>query len=416
MCIKSTMTSRKTTNQTPIYCHKESHPEDLVTTDNFKVNYANIGWSLGNTCILKCKQCYSRNTRIAGANLNKDLIKRIIQEIVAIGAKTVNLGGNEPVYTNGLDVRKSLLPYILEQLTKNGLIVGVTTAGPTLIALEKYFPGHVQLINDVDISLDSPFEKEHDANRGVNGVYKMAIKTMEICEKYHIPKSIIMCGMNWNFNSRRINAMVDLAIKHNANFRVNPMKPTEPQHMSLILTPEKFYSGLEIILKRCRPIDLSDPAWATYGIISPEIVSGCPCGTSSFRIHSITPDGKIPVSPCVYLHDYKYGDLAKMSLGKITNSAPFKTFQLRKSNPEKIKGCDNCQYIDVCAGGCASRSYLHNLYLNSGKNRSLFIKDPYCPKQYLKNKRSPLKTSIVQSKHTLVHQGYLCTGIFAPIK
>ena len=31
----------------------------------------------------------------------------------------------------------------------------------------------------------------------------------------------------------------------------------------------------------------------------------CPCGRTSFRIHSITPTGEVHVSPCVYLHDYK---------------------------------------------------------------------------------------------------------------
>ena len=57
------------------------------------------------------------------------------------------------------------------------------------------------------------------------------------------------------------------------------------------------------------------------------------------RINSITPDGKIPVSPCVYMHDYRVGDLLTDDIFDIVNSEQFNSFKIRKENYEKIEGC-----------------------------------------------------------------------------
>ncbi len=98
----------------------------------------------------------------------------LIYQIEKLNVETVNLGGNEPIFTNGLDVHKSMLPYILKELNKRNIKVGITTAGISLIALKNAYPECLKLLNDVDISFDSPFEKEHNENRGAD-VYKYAI-------------------------------------------------------------------------------------------------------------------------------------------------------------------------------------------------------------------------------------------------
>lgn len=380
-------------------------------------DYKNIGWSLGNDCPLNCDQCYSKIVREKGADLTKPIVDKVISEIMKLRPETVNMGGNEPIYTNGLDAKKSLLPYIVDGLSARGIKIGVTTTGLTLIMLERFFPETLKKINDVDISLDSPIEEEHDNNRKQNGIFKIAFQGMEIAKKYNIPRSIIMCAMSWNFTEDRIVKMIELAKENDANVRFNPMKPTEARHMSLVLTPEQYYKGLEVVLKYCDPIDLSDPAWASSSGVSKEQVSGCPCGISSFRIHSITPSGSISISPCVYLHDYKYGDLTKQPIEEIVNSTPFRAFRRRRANPEEIEGCRDCDKIGTCGGGCASRSYLHAMHEQGDENRSIFIKDPYCIKDVDLSKFTlPSDLQIMKSEQQLVHQGYLCTGIFTPRK
>lgn len=380
-------------------------------------DYKNVGWSLGNDCPLNCRQCYSRSAREKGANLTKEIINTIINQLAELGVQTINLGGNEPFYTNGLDAKVSLLPYIIDKIIEKRMKVGITTSGITLIMLERFHPGYVEKINDIDISLDSPISEEHDKNRGQKGIYKLAIKGIEIAEKYNVPRTVIMCAMNWNFNKDRIIKLIDLAEKHEANVRFNPMKPIESSHMELILTPEQFYQGLSTVLRYCDLIDLSDPSWAASVGVSSKTVSGCPCGVSSFRIHSITPSGSISVSPCVYLHDYKFGDILKQPIREILESVPFRVFRRRKANPQVIKGCYGCDHIKTCGGGCTSRTYLHGLHKDGDGKRTIFSKDPYCIKRIdLAKFDLPKELIVIESEHQLVHQGYLCTGIFVPKK
>ena len=396
---------------------EERYVEEHTDLDEVEPNYKNVGWSLGNYCPLRCTQCYSESARQPGGeNLTEEAVDRVVNQLADLGVETVNLGGNEPIYTNGRYARDSLLPYILDSISDRGMLVGLTTSGVTLTKMRTFFPEHIKKINDVDISLDSPYPEEHDRNRGSKGIFDHAMRALEITQEYGIPRSFIMCGMNWNFTPDRINAMIDLAVEHQANFRINPMKPIEPEHMNLILTPQQFYEGLDEILKRCDPIDLSDPAWASsVGVPSSE-VSGCACGVSSFRIHSITPDGQMPISPCIYLHDYKAGDLQTQDVNEILESPQFKAFRRRKANPEAIEGCNGCSQIEVCGGGCAARPYLHTLHEEGDDKRTLFVKDPYCPQDFADNggDMENENISIHHSDDALVHEGYLCTGIFAP--
>lgn len=376
--------------------------------DECAIDIKNIGWTLGNDCPYRCKHCYSMSARKKGMDLTTEIIDRVVNQLVKNNIETVNLGGNEPLFTNGPDPKKTLLPYIINKLVDNNIIVGLTTSGITLIHLEKDHKETLKRLNDVDVSFDSPYEEEHNENRGAP-LYKMAINALEICEKYNIDRTIIMCGMKWNFTEDRIKAIVSLAKKHGANIRINPLKPVEPGHMDLALTPKQYYDGFSLLMKLCKSVDLGEPPLAT--VSNKENSKGCPCGRTSFRIHSITPDGKIPISPCVYLHDYKVGDLSKDNLYDLVRSPQFKTFRVRNAHPEKIPGCSDCALISICKGGCAARSYLHNAHKTG--ERTLFAKDPYCPRDVNPKNDFPQKPEI-KSVSRLVHQDYLCTWIGKP--
>jgi len=380
------------------------HPE----LEECKSEIKNVGWTLGNACPYKCPQCYSLSARNKGMNLSEKIIDRIVSQLSEIGVETINLGGNEPFFTNGLDRRKTLLPYIIRRLDDAGIIVGMTTSGISAIYLEKDYPKEFTLLNDIDVSLDSPYEDEHNANRGAL-LYEQALRALSLVGKYGIGRTIIMCGMNWNFTENRIKALIEIARSFEANVRINTIKPVEAEHMDLILTPRQFYEGFSLLMKLCKPIDLSEPPLAS--VADYEGARGCPCGRTSFRIHSITPDGQIPVSPCVYLHDYKTGNLMRDNLSDIIESPQFKTFRRRNAHPEAIEECRKCDLIDKCRGGCASRSYLHHAH-ETGE-RSLFVKDPYCPRDQQQSKHFPKNPQIDQDI-TLVHRDYLCTWIGKP--
>lgn len=383
-------------------------PLEHEELDECPIDIRNIGWTLGNDCPFRCSHCYSMSARKKGADMSVETIDRIVSELVRNGVETVNLGGNEPLYTNGTDARKSLLPYIIEQLVGHGILVGITTAGPSLVYLDRHHPEIFRLLNDADISFDSPIEAEHNGNRGAK-LYSMAVQCLKLCQLYDIPHSIIMCGMNWNFTEDHLLALVGLAKRYEAHVRINPLKPVEPGHMASALTSDQYYAGFSLLMQHCDPVDLGEPPIGTVTNFAG--AGGCPCGRTSFRIHSVTPDGKIPVSPCVYLHDYKVGNLVTDDLYDIVRSPQFRSFRRRNAHPEAIPGCKGCSLIAKCRGGCAARSYLHHAH--STGQRSLFVQDPYCPREVQPDYPFP-QEPVVPTDHRMVHMDYLCTWIGKP--
>ena len=372
------------------------------------INIRNVGWTLGNACPYRCRHCYSMSARRKGRNLEPWMIDRIVQQLASNDIETINLGGNEPLFTNGINPSDTLLPSIVERLSRAGIAIGLTTAGFTLNHLEKHFPETIHLLNDVDISFDSPFAHEHDHNRGAP-LFGQALRALEIAQAHEIPRSVIMCAMSWNFTPKHLYALVDLAQRYQAQVRINTIKPVEAKHLEVELSPEQYYGGFRILMGLCDTIDLSEPPIAS--IAPAPYARGCPCGRSSFRIHSITPAGVIPVSPCVYLHDFKVGDLLVDDLYSIVRSAPFQSFRRRNGNPQAIEGCAGCEHLESCRGGCAARAYLSNLHRN--KQSTLFARDPLCPRDNAGTETYPSST-VCQSATRLVHQDYLCTWIGSP--
>lgn len=365
----------------------------------------NIGWTLGNDCPCKCKHCYSFTVRKKGKNLNKEIIDKIIEQLEKIKVETVNLGGNEPIFTNGLDVHQSMLPYILKELYKRNIKVGITTSGISLIALKNIYPECLNLLNDVDISIDSPYEKEHNENRG-GDVFKYAIQALKICQENNIQSGIIMCAMNWNFTKDRIDALLEIAKKYNSNIRFNLLKPIQQEHFKLVPSKDQVLENYKYLFERCDTVELSEPTLS--GIVKNERVNGCACGINSMRINSITPDGKVPVSPCVYMHDYRVGDLLKDNILDIINSKEFNEFRVRKENYRKIEECRECDKGEICRGGCFAMAYTYKKCKTGEKD--LFAKDPFCFKDVEFIDNINYKN---EDKH-LVHENYLCTWIGKP--
>lgn len=384
-------------------------PIEYEELSECEIDIKNIGWTLGNDCPYRCKHCYSMSAREKGMNLSTEIIDRVVDQLVINSIEMVNLGGNEPLFTNGLNPKDTLLPYIIDRLVSKNITVGLTTSGITLIHLERDHRKSLLELNDVDVSLDSPFEKEHNENRGAY-LFKQALRALEICQENDINRTIIMCAMSWNFSRNHIRELIKIAQKYEANIRINPLKPVEPKHIQIALRPEQYYEGFSLLMSLTDQVDLGEPPLAA--VTDYEHAKGCPCGRTSFRIHSITPDGKIPVSPCVYMHDYKVGDLTKDNLFDIIRSPQFKTFRRRNAHPEVIPGCGGCSVIDKCRGGCAARSYLHHAH-ETGE-RTLFVKDPYCPQEINPDRNNFPRKPEIMNDITLVHRNYLCTWIGRP--
>lgn len=375
-----------------------------------KATPRNIGWTLGNDCPYRCTHCYSMNARVKGKDMSKWMVDRIVRQLSDCGIETVNLGGNEPLFTNGVNPKNTLLPYIISSLAEAEIRVGLTTSGITILRLYAEHKEAFMLLNDVDVSFDSPFPEEHNSNRGAR-IYDQAIDALRLCRQAGIPRTVILAAMKWNFSTDHINGLYRLACSHNANIRINPLKPVLAEHLESALPAKMYYQGFAQLMQLCDIVDLGEPPLAA--VTEHQNAKRCPCGRTSFRIHSITPQGRIHVSPCVYLHDYKSElDLLEHNLSDIIDSPQFKVFRQRNANPSHVIGCERCSLVTSCGGGCAARSYLYALHSTIGK-RTFRARDPYCPKEISPSDAFPANPQI-DSSHRLVHMDYLCTWIGRP--
>ena len=67
-------------------------------------------------------------------------VDRVVQQLVNLGVETLNLGGNEPIFTNGPNLEDSVLPYMVRTIHDAGIVVGITTYGITALELYRMDP------------------------------------------------------------------------------------------------------------------------------------------------------------------------------------------------------------------------------------------------------------------------------------
>ena len=165
--------------------------------------------------------------------------------------------------------------------------------------------------------------------------------------------------MTWNFSTDHIDRIIEIAEEHRSHMRINPLKPVQRDHMASLPDARMFYEGFSRLMNECEQVDLGEPLLATAAAHPGK---GCPAGARASASTASRPDGRVPVSPCVYLHDYKVGDLLVDDLYDIVRSPQFRSFRRRNANPHIVEGCAGCSVIETCRGGCAARSYLHQLF------------------------------------------------------
>ncbi len=363
---------------------------------------SNIGWSIGNFCNARCNHCYSWKQRRKNEDiLTKEEIDIILNKLIQYGVKTVNFGGNEPIFTQGANVEKTDLPYIINTLTEHDIVCGITTNGFTAKYLYEHHFDVFMKVNDWDFSLDAPCSELHNRNRGVSNAFEMVIEGLKLCEQHNRQKSIVVAGMKNNFNKEIMSQFLNIARKYNAEFRINILKPTEAIHEELKPSIKQVYEIFNYLFENTDIVCLSESVLASQVGIQTQ---GCPCGTNSFRIRSKV-NGRVPITPCVYL-DMDAGDILTQEIDDIVSSDVFKRFNARKEKvPTKCHEL-KCERIEECRGGCTARTLLMTGEMDNP--------DPYCP-LLNENEICSLGNRKISKElgtdKVRVHENYLCTWI-----
>lgn len=370
------------------------------------MSITNAGWSVGTYCNASCKHCYSSVARREQAPaLTSPEVDQIVHRLATFGILSVNLGGNEPVFTDGPDTSKSLLPHIIDGLSNRSMLVGLTTNGVTFDRLCQW-PDSRRRLNDVDFSLDWAYRDKHNRSRGAD-LFDMVCNGLTEARAMGLPCSITMCATTDNFTLTHLRDMLGLCATYDAEFRINTFRPVREDQVEQMPTIAQYYEGFAFLCDHAETRTMKEPpfaAWCGAG------GGCCPCGVYSLRVHPKQLDGTVPVSPCVFLGSLSCGDVLTQDLSEIVALPSFQRLQQRQELIPSACRRSTCRYLELCRGGCAARAYLTAETLDGA--------DPYCPMAY--DAMNPVlamarpEVLLPSNAGIRVHDNYLCTWIGRP--
>jgi radical SAM protein with 4Fe4S-binding SPASM domain len=256
--------------------------------------------------------------------------------------RSVNLGTGE----NGMHPDfKAILAYLRTRPVK----LTITSNGHSISVLKD---AELRAFHDIEFSLDYPTQAEQDAQRGA-GNWALIHGEAERCRKLDIPVTIIAVMMKSNY--LRLADVARVAKHFDAPLRVNVYQAVRSDIYAL--SYEEYWEGFQRLFAETDVIAIGEPlVRAMAGL--PALRSGC--GVSTVRV---TPRGT--TQPCVYwpgsgepLHNLISVDV------DILSSTPF---QQARTLPQ---ACNQCEFREVCHGGCAGRRRLQGALLEP---------DSYCP-------------------------------------
>jgi radical SAM protein with 4Fe4S-binding SPASM domain len=285
-----------------------------------------VGMGLTNDCDLRCAHCYRPQGDIYNLSLS-DL--HLICESLEIESIGLGTGENalNPEYFPIIDyLRECRVPVTL---ASNGLTVQNT---PDDI---------LKTFRDVEFSIDFPTEKEQNAFRG-EGNWRRILNGIERCRGLGMEVSILAVLMNLNYD--KLGELAKLVGSFGCNLRVNVFQPV--RNRDYMPAYHEYWEAFHILFDQCAVISCTEPLVSTFSGMN--TLHGSPCGGKSIRITPLKE-----VLPCVYWPGEKVtlAELVKLKEGVFDSPQ----FMESRRIP---KGCEACQFVANCRGGCRSRALL----------------------------------------------------------
>jgi len=326
-----------------------------------------LGIGLTSNCNLHCAHCYRDQKRIY--NLTLVDVQKVCNslDIGSIGFGTGENGLN-PEYFQILDYLHSR--NFKMTLATNGYTLSITSDESL-----KYF-------KDVEFSVDFPDRFRQNRFRG-EGNWQTVMAGIERCQRLGIRMSILAVLMNLNYSD--LGRIARLAEALGADFRVNVYQPMYTA--DFLPSFEQYWDAYKILFDQSEIISVTEPLVNTFlGLYG---LSGTPCGGRSIRV---TPNRKLKA--CVYWPD---SDLSIDDLVE-KKEAVFESTRFRATHYTP-KFCLNCEHVENCGGGCASRRRLHG---------RLEEPDEYCP---IYRGKTITLTGQLSSAAKPLRTGSICTTI-----
>ncbi|OGW41200.1 MAG: hypothetical protein A2Y97_11415 [Nitrospirae bacterium RBG_13_39_12] len=266
-----------------------------------------------NKCNLKCKHCYIVNKGVSELSINQ--IKSVLKEFEEMQGLRLLITGGEPLIHSRFKAINEILPefFVRKVLFTNGLLLGKKV-------LKKLN------VDEIQISIDG-LMKAHDSLRG-KGTFGLAIKAVERAIDYGFEVSV--STMIHAKNLEDFDEMDKL-------FKVIGIKDWTVDVPCIAGRLEK---NIEF---QIGPEQCGEYLRYGYGNGLHTGASGFACG---LHLMSVMADGR--VSKCTFYSDDPFG--------RIEDGLEKCWLRIKHVRLDDLK-CD-CEYVELCRGGCRYRAQL----------------------------------------------------------
>jgi radical SAM protein with 4Fe4S-binding SPASM domain len=340
-------------------------------------------WELTLKCNLNCRHCASRAGRAREDELTLAEARRLCRELAELHCQQVTLSGGEPL------LRKDWA-LIAETLVELGVATGMVSNGSLwtdAIAVTAKLIG----LESVAFSVDG-LDTTHDYQRRVPGQWQSAMRAIDSAVNQGLTVGVIT-----TLNSRNLSELEELRkllAEHGVlRWQVQFATPTGnlADNKSLLLEPNDVLQAVPLMARMCQDDQLPKllpghnvgyfgppEEWLRDQTAVVPFWTGCMAGLSVVGIES---NGNI--KGCLSLpselngvNQFVEGNIRQNSLSEIWfRNGGFA--YCREFRVESLGGfCRNCDYADICRGGCTWNCFAANEYVRD---------NPYCYWRLLNN-------------------------------
>lgn len=325
---------------------KEAMQSECFTQEFYPTS---VYLGLSYACNMHCRHCYAQE-KDRSSSLSKKEVFTLIDDLEGLFCCSIIFGHGEPfLYPHFLEV--------LKHTKKNGINPVVMTNGSLvteeiaeILATEEVKP------YKIFVSLDNCVERAHDTNRGLEGAYRKAIRTIKLLK---------LKGLDVNVAS-----VIDMSNLPDLSAFITLSRTLQLSELSLLTirdgkayTQEQIESYLDFLSSAYTKMTedpefkllIHDPLIIKYGksrMLSRDLIDSIVlenrCTAGIERI-SILPDGN--VTPCNLISDIVLGNIREQRISEIWNGSEILK-NLRNRKACRPATCQDCSEFPVCQGGC----------------------------------------------------------------
>jgi len=177
--------------------------QKLITAVEYAVTY---------NCQAHCEKCSAKKMHDPSRQrLTDEQIKQVADDVYRLGAYEINLTGGEPLLEKRLED-------IITYFHPSSSFIGINTNGalldrPRILSLKE---AGADLFK---ISIDSPVAAEHDASRGIDGLYEHIFEMLRVIDEISgVRGHLCMVTTREQIEAGKVSQAVELAKQYNASF------------------------------------------------------------------------------------------------------------------------------------------------------------------------------------------------------